>query len=59
MKDDKISFSLKLQDATVEVERLGELFLINRQQVRRSDRTHPCQTGQEESTVSVLADGTR
>jgi hypothetical protein len=28
------SFALKLQDATVDVERLGELFLINREQVR-------------------------
>jgi len=27
--------SLKLQDATVEAERLGELFIINREQVRR------------------------
>jgi hypothetical protein len=27
------SFAFKLQDATVEAERLGELFLINRAQV--------------------------
>ncbi|WIA13874.1 hypothetical protein OEZ85_002446 [Tetradesmus obliquus] len=38
MKCDKTSFSLKLQDATVEVERLGELFLINRQQMIDTDR---------------------
>lgn len=29
----KESFQLKLQDATVDVERLGELFLMNREQV--------------------------
>lgn len=29
------SFALKLQDATVEAERLGELFIINREQVRQ------------------------
>jgi hypothetical protein len=29
----KESLHLKLQDATVEVERLGELFLMNREQV--------------------------
>lgn len=29
----KESLQLKLQDATVDVERLGELFLINREQV--------------------------
>lgn len=29
----KESFQLKLQDATVDVERLGELFLMNREEV--------------------------
>lgn len=29
----KEAFQLKLQEATVDVERLGELFLINREQV--------------------------
>lgn len=32
------SFAFKLQDATVDAERLGELFLINREQVRRGAR---------------------
>lgn len=30
------SFNAKLQDAIVDVERLGELFLINREQVRHT-----------------------
>lgn len=32
------NFQLKLQDATVDVERLGELFLINREQMISLDR---------------------
>lgn len=34
----KESFQLKLQDATVDVERLGELFLMNREQMISTDR---------------------
>lgn len=32
------SFALKLQDATVEAERLGELFIINREQMVATDK---------------------
>lgn len=49
------SFAFKLQDATVDAERLGEHFLINREQVRRGARRR----GEERGTLFGARDARR
>lgn len=48
----KESMQLKLQDATVDVERLGELFLMNREQVRRGGWEEGCTQQQQQHNTS-------